>query len=79
MLVCEEPGLATLEMDAMAKKKEESKTLFSVKGVPSWFEWVKELADSEGMDVMGFMDHAFKEFARGKDFPKPMPKRTPKR
>ena len=63
----------------MAKKRtdpEIPKTLFSIKGVESWHNWIREFADHQGVAVMSLIDEALREHARNVGFPRPMPKRT---
>ncbi len=63
--------------DPMARKKAEPevpKTLFAVKGVESWFEWLKEFADSTGTTAMSAIDQALIERAQKLGF-RPMPRR----
>lgn len=78
----ENVGLSVLESDEMAKARagreepdDTPKTLFSVKGRPSWFAWLKEYADSIGMDAVGAIDNALRQQAKRDEFSKPMPKR----
>lgn len=73
-------GVAVLEIDEMAKAKAKApeddtpKTLFSIKGRPSWHAWLKEFADSLDRDGIGAIDEALREYAKIKGFRK-MPKR----
>jgi len=53
-------------------------TLFAVKGKPSWHAWLKEYADSLGMDATVAIDNALRQQAKRDEFPKPMPKRMGK-
>lgn len=73
-LVC----VAVLEIDEMAKAKPEAddtpKTLFSIKGRPSWHAWLKEFASSLDRDAVGAIDEALREYSKIKGFKK-MPKR----
>ncbi len=75
-------GLAVLELDDVAKRKAEAddtpKTLFSIKGKPSWHAWLKRYADSLGMDATVAIDNALRQQAKRDEFPDPMPKRMGK-
>lgn len=74
-------GLAVLEIDEMAKAKANPpaddipKTLFSIKGRPSWHGWLKAYANSIGMDAIGAIDNALRLQAKADGFPEPMPRR----
>lgn len=65
----------------MAKAKREAeetpRTLFSVKGLPSWHEWLKRYADFLGLNSTTAMDIALREQAKRDGFKEPMPKRFP--
>jgi hypothetical protein len=73
---------ATLLLDeptVMAKKRAEPeipKTLFAIKGVESWYAWLKGFAEFRGIGVMGLIDEALRDHAKREGFPRPMPKRT---
>lgn len=58
--------------------EDKPKTLFAVKGRPAWHAWLKEYAESIGMDAMGAIDNALRQQAKRDEFPKPMPKRMSK-
>lgn len=63
----------------MAKKRVEPeipKTLFAIKGVESWHDWLRDFAKARGVGVMALIDEALREHALRTDFPRPMPKRT---
>ena len=72
--------VAVLEIDEMAKAKavppadDTPKTLFSIKGRPSWHAWLKDFASSLDRDAIGAIDEALREYAKIKEFKK-MPKR----
>ena len=64
----------------MAKRKEQEaddspRTLFAVKGRPTWHAWLKGYADSIGTDVMGAIDAALRQQAKRDGYEDPMPKR----
>lgn len=51
------------------------KTLFSIKGDPAWFEWLKRYADFLGVAATTTIDLAVREQAKRDGFKEPMPKR----
>lgn len=74
-------AVAVLEIDEMAKAKakppaedDTPKTLFSIKGRPSWHAWLKEFAETLDRDAIGAIDESLREHAKTKGFRK-MPKR----
>lgn len=72
--------VAVLEIDEMAKAKavppadDTPKTLFSIKGRPSWHAWLKEYGETLHRDGIGTIDHALREQAKRDGF-REMPKR----
>jgi hypothetical protein len=70
------------ESGGMAKKKaarrEPQRTLVSLKGDPAWLEWLKDYADSLGVQTTTAIDLALRDQAKRDGFARPMPKRLPK-
>ena len=68
-----------MQMKTVVKRKLEPddipKTLFAIKGKPSWYAWLKEYADSVDLDVTMTIDNALRHQARRDEFTKPMPRR----
>jgi hypothetical protein len=79
-LGCLEDDVA--EAMGMAKKRagdrEPQKSLITLKGDPSWLEWLKRYADSLGVTASTALDIAVREQAKRDGFKEPMPKRLPK-
>jgi hypothetical protein len=68
-----------MQMKTVVKRKLEPddipKTLFAIKGKPAWYAWLKEYADSVGLDVTVTIDNALRHQARRDEFTEPMPRR----
>jgi hypothetical protein len=64
---------------AGAKKPDKmpTRSLISLKGDPSWLEWLKELADWVGVPASTAIDLGLIELAKRRGFRKPMPSRLP--
>lgn len=58
------------------KPDDTPKTLFSIKGAPSWFEWLKSYAEHRGLPVTSLLDFALYEQAKRDGFALP-PRRIP--
>ena len=73
--------IGLLEPPAVAKKKpepkpepEQARTLFAIKGFPSWHDWLKRFAESRGMQATTLIDFCLREQAARDGFELP-PKR----
>ena len=75
MVTWETPERAPMAKAKGSQPDDSTKTLLSIKGKPSWYLWLKEYADSLGMDAVGAIDNALRQQAKRDEFPKPMPKR----